>query len=395
MSRSAFAHLLPSLSSSLPTVFSGPWGAALGVAFDEAVKGVGRTHPNPAVGCVLVDTAGPGDGVIVARGSHHRAGEAHAEVVACDALIAARGEGSARGLTAVVTLEPCAHQGRTPPCADRLVREGVARVVVGTLDPNPRVDGRGIERLRNAGIEVVVASGEAAAACASLIAPFASSIVSSSASAPRPWVVLKTATSLDGRVATHTGASRFITGPHSRALVHALRDAVDAVLVGATTVERDDPALTVRDHRRTDGVAVRDPRRVVLDRRCQLPLTHRVFDPPGALLLHEPTATPKPVVGVDGVVVEGLAIDGVLQALQARGITSVLVEAGPRLAAAFVAAGVVDELWWFHAPLLMGGDGLAAVGPLGVTTLGQARRGDLAHRVVCGDDVLTILTNLH
>ena len=388
MSWSAFAHLLPSSSSP----WSGPWGPALAAAWAEAVRGVGRTHPNPAVGCVIVDA----NGDIVARGHHERAGEGHAEVNALDALIADRGEGSARGLTAVVTLEPCAHHGRTPPCADRLVREGVARVVVGTLDPNPRVDGRGLERLQAAGIEVVVADGEAAAACAGLIAPFAKSIVPPAVEGEvqRPWVVLKTATSLDGRVATRTGASRFITGPQSRALVHALRDAVDAVVVGATTVLVDDPALTVRDHRRLDGSPVRDPRRVILDRRCQVGLTARVFDPPGALLVHEATSTAKPLYGVEHVAVAGFALPSILSMLQARGLTSVLVEAGPRLSSSLLAAGLVDELWWFHAPLVIGGDGAPAVGGLDVTAIAQAKRGALAHRVVVGDDVLTILTDL-
>ena len=388
MSWSAFAHLLPQSSSA---AWSGPWGQALAAAYAEAVRGVGRTHPNPAVGCVIVDD----DGVIVARGHHERAGEGHAEVNALNALIRDRGEGSARGLTAVVTLEPCAHHGRTPPCADRLVREGVARVVVGTLDPNPRVDGRGIERLQAAGIDVVIADGEAAIACAALIAPFARGIAPSvPGEVRRPWVVLKTATSLDGRVATRTGASRFITGPASRGLVHALRDAVDAVLVGANTVDVDDPALTVRDHRRADGSPVRDPRRIVLDRRCRLPLTARVFDPPGALLVHEPTSTAKPLYGVEHVAVDGFELPSILSMVQARGLTSVLIEAGPRLSASLLAGGLVDELWWFHAPIVIGADGAAAVGGLDVATLAQAKRGVVAHRGVVGDDVLTVMTDL-
>ena len=272
------------------------------------------------------------------------------------------------------------------------MREGVARVVVGTLDPNPRVDGRGIERLTAAGIDVVVADGAAAAACAALIAPFAQSIVPTAS--PRPWVVLKTATSLDGRVATRSGASRFITGPHSRALVHALRDAVDGVVVGANTVVVDDPALTVRDFRRADGSAVRDPRRVVLDRRCKVALTARIFDPPGALLVHDATSTGKPLYGVEHVAVAGFELASILGALQARGLASVLVEAGPRLSAALLSAGLVDELWWFHAPLIIGADGAAAVGGLDVTAIADARRGTLAHRVLVGDDVLTVLSDL-
>jgi diaminohydroxyphosphoribosylaminopyrimidine deaminase/5-amino-6-(5-phosphoribosylamino)uracil reductase len=364
--------------------WAGAYGAALQAAVAEAVRGVGRTAPNPPVGCVLLD----GAGVVVARGFHARAGEPHAEVNALNALIAERGPGAARGLTAVVTLEPCAHHGRTPPCADRLVAEGVARVVVGTLDPNPRVDGRGVTRLRAAGIEVVVADGEAAQACTALLAPFARSM---STTPDRPWVVLKTATSLDGRVATRTGASRFITGPASRQLVHALRDAVDAVVVGASTTLIDDPALTVRDVHRGDGSPVRDPLRVVLDRRCTVPVTARVFDPPGALLLHDAKATPKPLVGVERVGLDDFGIPSALSVLRARGVSSVLVEAGPRLAAAFIAARAVDELWWFHAPILIGADGAAAVGELGVAALADAPTCEAWHHMALGADSLTVL----
>jgi len=376
---SAYAFLL---APSGPATTSTPWEPALRRALQEAVKGVGRTWPNPPVGCVLVDDGG----AIVAVGHHEAAGRPHAEVNAIEALLAARGPGAVRGLTAVVTLEPCAHHGRTPPCADRLVREGIARVVVGTRDPNPRVDGRGLDILRAAGVEVVVAEGAVAAACAALIAPFSTAITRG-----RVHVVLKTATSLDGRVATRTGASRFITGAASRHLVHRLRDAVDAVVVGASTVVADDPALTVRDVVRADGVAVRDPRRVILDRRASLPVTARVFDPPGALLVHDVDVTARPMAGVEHIAVAGLDVAAVVAALQRRGLTSVLVEAGPRLAAAFLAAGVVDEVWWFQAPLVIGGDGAPAVGALGVDALADARRIRPIHRAVLDDDALVIL----
>lgn len=380
-SSSAFSHLLSggwASSLALPTAFD----LALRTALQEASKGIGRTSPNPPVGCVIVDA----DGSIVAVGHHEAAGRPHAEVNALDALLAARGPGAARGLTAVVTLEPCAHTGRTPPCTERLIHEGIARVVVGTLDPNPRVCGRGCASLRAAGIEVVIAEGALANACRALIAPFAMTM-----EAGRAFVVLKTATSLDGRVATRTGASRFITGPVSRALVHALRDAVDAVVVGRGTVIADDPALTVRDHHRQDGIAVRDPRRVILDRRAQLPLTARVFDPPGAWLVHEPNATPRPMAGVESIPVAALDLMELCRVLKERGNSSILVEAGPRLASAFLDAGVVDELWWFHAPIVIGGDGVAAVGSLGVDALTSSVRGDVLHRAACGDDSLTVL----
>lgn len=384
---SAFAWLLPPSSSSLSlsltlSLSSSRWDATLWRALGEARQAVGRTSPNPPVGCVIVDH----DGVVVAVGHHEAAGCPHAEVNALDALVRERGAGAARGLTAVVTLEPCAHTGRTPPCTERLMAEGIARVVVGAEDPNPRVSGRGVATLRHAGIDVVMAEGAVATACRCLIAPFAMTMVGH-----RAFVVLKTATSLDGRVATRTGASRFITGPVSRGVVHALRDAIDAVIVGRGTVLADDPALTVRDHHRADGVAIRDPRRVVLDRRAQLPLTARVFDPPGALLVHEPTATPKPIAGIDVVAIDNLDLVELCRLLPSRGISSVMIEAGPRLAAAFLQAGVVDELWWFHAPVVIGGDGVAAVGSMGVEALNSSLRGDVLHRAICGDDTLTIL----
>jgi diaminohydroxyphosphoribosylaminopyrimidine deaminase/5-amino-6-(5-phosphoribosylamino)uracil reductase len=266
------------------------------------------------------------------------------------------------------------------------VREGIARVVVGTRDPNPRVDGRGLDILRTAGVEVVVAGGEVAAACAALIAPFSTAITRG-----RVHVVLKTATSLDGRVATRTGASRFITGAASRHLVHRLRDAVDAVIVGASTVVADDPALTVRDVVREDGIAVRDPRRVILDRRASLPLTARVFDPPGGLLVHDVHITPGPMSGVECIAVAGVDISAIVATLQRRGLTSVMVEAGPRLAAAFLSAGVVDELWWFQAPVIIGGDGAPAIAPLGVEALMDAPRMHPVHRAALDEDALVIL----
>jgi len=385
---SAFSHLLPTTTTPTTKALASsafPFDAALALARAEAHQGIGRTAPNPPVGCVILDA----DGVVVAVGHHARAGEAHAEVAALDALIAARGPGAAKGLTAVVTLEPCAHQGRTGPCTTRLIAEGVARVVVGVVDPNPIVCGRGVAALRAAGVDVVVADGVAGDACAALIAPFATAMTRK-----RAYVVAKTATTLDGKVATHTGASRFITGPQSRALVHGLRDACDAIMVGAATVAVDDPALTARDIVRATG-AVRDPRRVILDRLARTPLTARVFDPPGAVVFHAHNATLKPVADVVGVAVEGdeggLDLDAVAAALAGMHIHSVLVEAGPRLLGALIKARLVDELWWFSAPTVMGADGTSAVAPLGVSDPSDVSAFDAVHRCVVGDDHLTVL----
>ncbi len=359
MGISAFAHLLPpaapaSSTSGCAGVLDISTAAPLHEAWREALKGIGRTHPNPPVGCVIVDD----DGTIIARGFHEKAGERHAEIKALDALA----PGAARGKTVVVTLEPCTHHGRTPPCVDRLLDEGVSRVVVGAIDPNPRVHQQGVRRLRAAGVDVVIAEGADALRCQALIAPFATT-----QQLARPYVVLKTATSLDGKVATRTGSSRGITGPASRALVHALRDAVDAVVVGADTVLADDPALTVRD------LPGRDPLRVILDRHARVPRSARVF-------------------ADDNVCVLGLAsISDVLKELHRRGLLAVLVEAGPRLAAAFLQADVVDELWWFHAPLLVGNDGLSAVDFGQVDHIQQAPRFDVVTRAEVGNDGLTVL----
>ena len=345
---SAFGHLLP------PTTTTTTSAAPLHLAFAEAVRGVGRTRPNPPVGCVVVDD----DGAVLSRGFHERAGSPHAEVNALDALP----KGAARGKTVVVTLEPCTHHGRTPPCVDRLLREGVARVVVGAIDPNPKVHEQGVSRLRAAGVDVVVAEGPDALRCQALIAPFTTSL-----QRRRPFVVLKTATSLDGKVATRTGSSRSITSPASRALVHRLRDAVDAVVVGADTVLVDDPALTVRD------VVGRDPLRVILDRQGRVPPTARVFADDNVVVL------------------SASSVEESLGELHGRGLLAVLVEAGPRLAAAFLQAGVVDELWWFHAPVLVGDDGMSAVNVPSGEDVNASPRFDVVTRAEIGDDLLTIL----
>ena len=383
MNPSAFYWLLPGVA---------PSSTPLGLALAEAQKGVGRTMPNPPVGCVVLDD----DGTVLGRGFHARAGERHAEVVALDDVVARHGKGAARGKTLAVTLEPCTHQGRTPPCVDRVLREGVGRVIVGALDPNPQVNGAGVARLREAGVDVVVAdAGHAAhvpahvddddgARCRALLQPFTSSMTRR-----RPWVIVKTATSLDGRVATRTRASRFISGRASRALVHALRDVVDAVVVGASTGLHDDPALTVRDAPLRD-VVPRDPLRVLLDRRLEVPSTAKLFATPGALVFHAPEATARPRAGVEHVG-QGTELAVVVDELGRRGLLAVMIEAGPRLAAAALRDGVVDELWWFHAPIVLGAEGVPAVGDLGVDVIPAAPHFVPLFRGPVGHDTLTVL----
>lgn len=349
--------------------------ACLAAAAQEADRGVGRTAPNPPVGAVVVR-----EDHVVGVGFHARAGERHGEVVALD-----EAGTHARGATLYVTLEPCNHQGRTGPCTERILREGVRRVVVGAPDPNPRVPGGGAQYLRSRGVEVTWATGALAHRCEALIAPFASV-----AARARPWVVAKVGATLDGRIAAASGESRWITGEASRSLVHRLRDRVDAILVGAATVLSDDPALTTRLPAREGGEG-RNPLRVIVDRDLQVPTHARVYqmqpgDAPGApraLVLHGADADPSALRalqagGIDCAAIsvrEGrLDLEEALRQLAARGVMSVLVEPGAALFRALVTQGLVDECWWFSAPLWLGDGGKAALGVLPGTGLGDALR---------------------
>lgn len=363
-------------------------GAMLATALREARRGVGRTFPNPPVGAVVARAD-----QMLASGFHARAGDRHAEIVALDQLT----PGAARGATLYVTLEPCVHHGRTPPCVDRVIAEGIARVVVGAVDPNPKVHEHGLAALRAAGIRVDVATGALGAACRSLIAPFASGFV-----VGRPWVCLKVAASLDGRVAAASGSSRWITGERARQVVHELRNAVDVVMVGAGTVIADDPQLTVR--MAVAAQDARDPRRVVIDGALRTSPRARVFAPPaadgmpGPLVVHGRASiereTAFDAAGVERLrcEAEGGRVDLVaaFAAMRSRA-HSVLVEAGPGLATALWRAGLVDELWWFTAPFLLGGDGIPAIGPLGLSTPSEALRWLPMHRALGEPDSLVVM----
>ena len=315
---------------------------ALGLA--ASVEGV--TAPNPWVGCVLV-TAG-GD---VVEGRTHPPGGFHAEA---DAL--ARAGEAASGATAYVTLEPCAHHGRTPPCATALIEAGVARVVVAMEDPDPLVAGRGVTALRDAGIDVEVGLGAANAMV--LLAPYVHHRATG-----RPMVTLKLAATLDGRTAAPDSSSRWITGPAARTDVHGLRARCDAILVGAGTVRADDPELTVRDvDGPLAGVSL-DPRRFVLG-----PI------PDGARIL--------PAESVTG------ELDAVLDELGARGVVHLLVEGGPMVAGEFHRSGLVDRYVVYLAPALFGGDDARPLmsGP-GAPTIDDLWRGKLVDVTRLGDDV--------
>jgi diaminohydroxyphosphoribosylaminopyrimidine deaminase/5-amino-6-(5-phosphoribosylamino)uracil reductase len=315
--------------------------AHMGRALELARRGLWTTDPNPRVGCVLAD----GDRV-VAEGWHERAGGPHAEAMA----LAAAG-GTARGSTAYVTLEPCSHFGRTPPCADALIAAGVGRVVYALRDPNPRVDGGGAARLAAAGI--AVEGGLCEAESRELNPGFISRM-----ERRRPWVVVKLAASLDGGTALPGGESRWITGEAARDDVQRLRARSSAILTGSGTVLSDDPRLDVR----LPG-ATRQPLRVVLDSRLRISPQARILAPPGRALVVCATAAPDRAAalraaGAEVVTVKaasgGVDLGAALALLAEREINEVLAECGPGLAGAFLSSGLADELLLYLAPALLG-----------------------------------------
>lgn len=342
-----------------------------------AARGLGRTWPNPPVGAVLVRGRR-----VVGEGFHTRAGAAHAEI---EALRAAGGR--ARGAELFVTLEPCTHHGRTPPCVQALLGLGLARVVVAVADPDPRVRGRGIRMLRRHGVPVTV--GVEAAAAGDLLAGFRSRVLRG-----RPQVTLKLAATLDGRIATRGGDARWITGAAARREAHALRSVSDAILVGAGTVRADDPRLTSRIPGGHDPLRV-----VVAGRTLDLPRRARVLAPggPRTLVVAPAGASPRRVgalrrAGIEVMLLAGrrgrVAFGALARALGDRGVTSLLIEGGAIVAAEALAAGIVDRVVLFVAPVLLGGDGVPAIGGLGVARIADALR--LVPTRICrvGDDLM-------
>lgn len=331
-------------------------------ALQLARKGLYTTDPNPRVGCVLVK-----DGGIVGEGWHERAGEPHAEVHA----LRVAGE-RARGATAYVTLEPCSHHGRTPPCSEALIEAGVTRVVAAMQDPNPRVAGQGLARLEAAGI--VTEAGVLAAESEALNPGFIQRMRSG-----RPYVRCKLAMSLDGRTALASGESRWITGPAARADVHRLRARSSAILTGSGTLLGDDPSLTARIEG-LDGNAVLQPLRVVLDTRLVTPPTAKLLGLPGRTLVltaNEDAARRQALeaagaeVAVLPVRDERLDPDAVLTLLGRREINEVMLEAGPTLAGAMLRAGLVDELVIYMAPQLLGDQARGLFHLPGLDTMGD------------------------
>lgn len=350
-----------------------PERVAMRRAVRLAALGLGSTSPNPVVGCVIVNASGE----TVGEGYHQRAGGPHAEVHA----LRAAGE-QARGATALVTLEPCNHTGRTGPCAQALIDAGIARVVYAVSDPNPDATG-GAQRLRTAGVDVEsgLLEDEAAAGNAAWL---------TSVRLGRPHITWKYAATLDGRIAAADGTSRWITSAEARADVHRLRAECDAVVVGSGTQRADDPHLAVRG---IEGAV--QPLRVVVD-------TNGTAVAPGARVLDD--AAPTLVAVAENVTAEseaetvripradgGLDIPALLDELHARGVRSVLLEGGPTLAGAFVAAGAVDRVVAYLAPVLLGA-GPAALTGGGITTITEALRLDVSETVRIGPDLRVTAT---
>ncbi|MEM9851698.1 MAG: bifunctional diaminohydroxyphosphoribosylaminopyrimidine deaminase/5-amino-6-(5-phosphoribosylamino)uracil reductase RibD [Pseudomonadota bacterium] len=345
-------------------------------------RGVGSVWPNPAVGCVIVRA-----GRVVGRGWTQPGGRPHAEVRALKQAGAL-----AKGATAYVTLEPCAHHGKTGPCTDALIAAGVVRVVTAVEDPDPRVSGRGHARLRAAGVDLT--TDVMADAAREAHAGFFSRLVTG-----RPTLTLKLASSFDGRIATATGESQWITGPAARRVVHAMRARHDAVLVGGGTARADDPTLTVR------GLgAGRQPVRIVASRHLNLPRQSRLtatIDQGPVWLVHDAGAGAVPDSDLSDWATRGVRLlqakagpggqldpHSVLETLGAAGLTRVFCEGGGALAASFLQAGLVDELLGFTAGLALGAEGRPSLGALGVAALTEAHRFQLVDVQQVGGDVM-------
>ncbi|MCH8499322.1 MAG: bifunctional diaminohydroxyphosphoribosylaminopyrimidine deaminase/5-amino-6-(5-phosphoribosylamino)uracil reductase RibD [Marinobacter sp.] len=361
--------------------------AMMARAIQLARRGLYSTHPNPRVGAVVVR-----QGQVVGEGWHERAGESHAEIHALS-----RAGDLACGATVYVTLEPCSHYGRTPPCARALIDAGVAHVVVATEDPNPVVSGRGIQLLRDAGIKVTV--GVLAAEAEALNPGFMKRMRTG-----RPWVRVKVAASLDGRTAMASGESQWITGPEARRDVQRLRAMSDAILTGVGTVLADDPSLTVRRAELGDlGQATepsRQPLRIIADRDVRTPVDATILRGGNVHVFCAsqsiPTASAQnlaalgiSLTGVDWTAT-GIHLGQTLDVLGDLGINEVLVEAGPTLAGAFVEQALADELWLYQAPVFLGSAGRPTVN-LPLQTMAEKIEWQVADRRQIGQDLRWIL----
>ncbi len=357
------------------------------MALTLATRSLGRVAPNPAVGAILVQ-----GGRVLGRGATADGGRPHAEAVALDQARARYGRQALTGATAYVTLEPCAHHGQTPPCAEALAAAGIARLVCPLEDPDERVSGRGFAALAAAGI--AVETGLMAAEARRLNAGFLSVV-----ERRRPHLTLKLAATLDGRIATRVGESRWITGEAARTRVHLMRAKADAVLIGAGTARADDPMLDVRGL----GPRAARPVRVVADGGLSLPLTGRLATSAREIpvrVLHRPGAPVERRAALIGLGVETVEVaardDGLLdmaaalRRLAEGGVTRVLCEGGGRLGAALLAGGLVDEIALFTAGKAIGGDGVPGVGAFGLDRLAEAPGFELESVEPVGADVLSL-----
>ncbi len=361
---------------SKPVNFSATDHACMAEALRLAAHGLFTTTPNPRVGCVLAK-----EGAIIGSGWHEKAGGPHAEINALHSVASKVGAGGTANCTAYVTLEPCSHHGRTPPCADALIAAGVTRVVVAMRDPNPLVAGQGLARLAAAGIRVE--SGLLEAEARELNIGFIARMTRG-----RPWLRLKVAMSLDGKTALANGRSQWITGPEARRDAHAWRARSCAVLTGSGTVHNDNPRLTVREVATT-----RQPLAVVVDSRLEVPLEACLLERPTIIFTAQPDVGKMTALaerGCETVVLPNTAgkvdLPAMLMELGSRGINEVLVEGGMRLNGALLAAGLVDELLIYQAPLLLG-DAARGMADLGLMKeLAHARRLTVTDRRMLGAD---------
>ena len=359
--------------------------AHLARAIELAGRGAGAVRPNPRVGAVVAR-----EGEVLGEGWHERFGAAHAEVNAIEAC----GLADLDGATLYVSLEPCCHEGHTPPCTDAILQAGVRRVVVASDDPSEKASGRGLGILRDEGVEVVVADGELAAMARLLNQPFRKH-----ARVGRPWVLFKSAMTLDGKVATRTGDSKWISGEDSRALAHRWRASADAVVVGIGTALADDPQLTARPQGAPTELA-RQPRRVVFDTLARLPPSSQLVAAAGEVPLTVVVSRAAAHADTDALEAAGAQVlvatgeneparvRSALDQLGAMGIAGAVLEGGPRLAGAFLDAGEIDELRLFLAPLLLGGSARDPLEGKGVEHISEALRALTLECERIGDDLL-------
>ena len=359
--------------------------AHLARAIELAGRGAGAVRPNPRVGAVVAR-----EGEVLGEGWHERFGAAHAEVNAIEAC----GLADLDGATLYVSLEPCCHEGHTPPCTDAILQAGVRRVVVASDDPSEKASGRGLGILRDEGVEVVVADGELAAMARLLNQPFRKH-----ARVGRPWVLFKSAMTLDGKVATRTGDSKWISGEDSRALAHRWRASADAVIVGIGTALADDPQLTARPQGTPTELA-RQPRRVVFDTLARLPPSSQLVAAAGEVPLTVVVSRAAAHADTDALEAAGAQVlvatgeneparvRSALDQLGAMGIAGAVLEGGPRLAGAFLDAGEIDELRLFLAPLLLGGSARDPLEGKGVEHISEALRALTLECERIGDDLL-------